>query len=71
MRVKFDDIFDTSAGVAVPRVMVSVGGVTISPGATMSATGEFLSGINLDILAGHDDEITADKIGAMTITAYY
>jgi hypothetical protein len=70
MRVPFNQIFDTSGGTIRPLCVVSLAGVTLSPGVALSPAVSF-GGINLATHIGMDLEVQERPDGTLIITAFY
>lgn len=69
-RVKFDSVFQVNNdGTITPRQTTRIGGVTITPGVTISS-GVSIGGINIAQYVDRDLEITTDG-GAIVITGIY
>lgn len=70
MRVGFWQLFGRTAdGSITPRVLLSIGGVTLSPGVSFRA-GVSFSGVDLAVLAGRDLEV--EQYGAVvSIVGHY
>lgn len=69
-RVTFDSVFQVNAdGTITPRQTTRIGGVTITPGVTISGN-VAIGGINIAQYVGRELEITTDG-GAIVITGIY
>jgi len=69
-RVRFDSVFKVNSdGTITPLQTTRIGGVTITPGVTISGT-VGIGGINIAQYVGRDLEITTDG-GAIVITGIY
>ena len=69
-RVTFDSVFNVNAdGTITPRQTTRIGGVTITPGVTISGNIS-IGGINIAQYVGRELEITTDG-GAIVITGIY
>ena len=69
-RVTFDSVFNVNAdGTITPRQTTRIGGVTITPGVTISGN-IAIGGINIAQYVGRELEITTDG-GAIVITGIY
>lgn len=69
-RVRFDSIFQVNTdGTISPRQTTRIGGVTITPGITISR-GVGIGGIDIAQYVNHDLEITTDG-GEIVITGIY
>jgi len=70
MRVKFSDLFSVQGGQIAPRQVVSIGGVTMSPGVSFGG-GVSFSGVNLSQLIGKDLDVIYHPNGVAEIVGYF